>query len=205
VGRERLRELLAAGRLPGVSALVCHGTIVDITVTDHCTDTRAGHTEMLTGYGPDVTGVHSNIRFGPIPAGLSVFEALHRQFGPDRLATIMVTTKAGNLGSVGRGFLWRRRPWRLVRPTPNAIAAELDALAVARTTMVFVTADHGFDPARRRHRHAPLVFLATNHPGVVRSGDQRDIVPILLAEMGADSAALQPQRLGRPLTSAGSA
>jgi len=265
VGRKRLRELLAAGRLSGVSALVHHGSLVDITVTDHRTDTKAGHAEMLTGYGPDVTGVHSNIRFGPIPAGLSVFEALHRQFGADRVATIMVTAKVGNLGSAGGSLLWRGRPWHLVRPTLTlwdgdakrddavvgslaiaslrrfagqrffaffhfagadraghrkgegadrhadaivacdrwltAIMAELHALAIDRKTMVFVTADHGFDAARRRHRNAPRVFLATNHPGVVRSGDQRDIVPTLLAEMGADAAAQEPPRPGRPLTS----
>lgn len=264
VGREQLRELLAASRLPGLSELIRGGSLVDITVTDHRTDTKAGHAQMLTGYGPDVTGVHSNIRFGPIPAGLSVFEALQRQYGPDHIATIMVTAKAGNLGSAGGTLLWRGRPWHLVRPSLTvwdgdakradsvvgslaiaslrrfagqrffaffhfagadraghqkgeraddhadaivacdrwltAITAELHARAIDRTTMVFVTADHGFDAARRTHRNAAQVFLATNHPGVVRSGDQRDIVPTLLAEMGADPAAQQPPRPGRPLT-----
>jgi predicted AlkP superfamily pyrophosphatase or phosphodiesterase len=265
VGRERLRELLAAGRLPGLSELIRGGSLVDITVTDHRTDTKAGHAEMLTGYGPDVTGVHSNLWFQPIPEGLSVFEALQRRFGPDHIATIMITAKAGNLGSAGPAFLKRGRPWHLVRPTLTvwdgdakrddsvvgslaiaslrrfagqrffaffhfagadraghrkreradehaeaivvcdrwlaAITAELHARAIDRGTMVFVTADHSFDPARRSHRNAPGVFLATNHPGVVRSSDQRDIVPTLLAEMGVDPAAQQPPRPGRPLTS----
>ncbi|MCX7028766.1 MAG: alkaline phosphatase family protein [Spirochaetes bacterium] len=267
VGRERLRELLAAGRLPGVSALVRDGSQVDVDVTDHRTDTKAGHAEMLTGYGPEVTGVRSNTRSRPIPAGLSVFEALQRRFGSDRIATIMITAKAGNLGSAGPGFLRRGQPWSLVRPSLtvwdgdalrdasvvgqlalaclrrfagqrffaffhfgdadraghqkgersdpyaeaivscdrwlNAIAAELRALAVDRTTMVFVTADHGFDLARREHRDAPRVFLATDDPAVVRGGDQRDIVPTLLAELGADPAAVRPTLAGLPLTSIG--
>jgi hypothetical protein len=267
VGRERLRELLAAGRLPGMSALVRGGSLVDVDVTDHRTDTKAGHAEMLTGHGPDVTGVRSNTRFRPIPAGLSVFEALQRRFGSDRIATIMITAKAGNLGSAGPDFLQRGQPWFLVRPSltvwdgdavRNAsvvgqlalagirrfagqrffaffhfgdadraghqkgersdhyaeavvtcdrwlgeIAAELRALSIDRTTMVFVTADHGFDPARRGHRNAPRVFLATDDPAVVRGGDQRDIVPTLLAELGADPSSGRPTLAGRPLTSIG--
>jgi hypothetical protein len=66
-----------------------------------------------------------------------------------------------------------------------------------------VTADHGFDPAGRKHRDAPRVFLATDDPAVVRGGDQRDIVPTLLAEMGADPASVRPPLAGQPLTSTG--
>jgi hypothetical protein len=265
VGREVLRELLAAGRLPGVSALVHKGSLVNVDVTNHHTDTKSGHSEMLTGYGPEVTGVWSNMRFRPIPAGLSVFEALQRQFGSDGIATIMITAKAGNLGSAGPCFLRRGQPWSIVRPILTvwegdvvrdapvvgrlalaclrrfadqrffaffhfsdadkaghqtgersdhyaeaivacdrwltAIASELRDLAVDRTTMVFVTADHGFDAARRKHREAPRVFLATDDPAVVRGGDQRDIVPTLLSELGADPAATRPARAGRTLTS----
>jgi hypothetical protein len=267
VGRDRLRELLGAGRLPGLAALVRNGALVDIAVGDHRTDTKAGHAEMLTGYGPDVTGVRSNARFRPIPAGLSVFEALQRRFGADRIATIMATAKAGNLGSAGPGLLRRGQPWHLVAPSLTvwdgdarrddgvvgslaldylrrfagrrffaffhfggadraahregdrsqrhaeaivacdrwlaAMRAELLALAVDRTTMVFVTADHGFDPGRRWHRNAPRVFLATDDPSVVRGGDQRDIVPTLLAELGADPGAVRPRLPGQPLTSSG--
>lgn len=268
VGRERLHELLAAGRLPGVSALVRRGALVDVDVNGHPTDTKAGHAEMLTGYGPDVTGVRSDMRFRPIPAGLSVFEALRQRFGPERFATIMITAKAGNLGSAGPGFLRRGQPWHLVRPSLtawdgdvlrdasvvgplalaalrrfagrrflaffhfsdadraghrkgegsawyaeaivlcdrwlSAIAAELRALAIDRTTMVFLTADHGFDPGRSRHREARWVFLATDDPAVVRGGDQRDIAPTLLVELGAGLDTGQPPRPGRSLTSSAS-
>jgi hypothetical protein len=268
VGRQRLHELLAAGRLPGVSDLVRRGSLVDIDVSGHRTDTKAGHAEMLTGYGPETTGVRSDCRFRPIPEGLSVFEALHLRFGPEHFAAIMVTAKSGNLGSAGPGFLRRGRPWHQVRPSLTvwsgdmlrdasvvgplalaslrrfagqrflafyhfsdadraghrkgersdryaeaivlcdrwlaAIIAELRALSIDRTTMVFVTSDHGFDAGRRRHREAGRVFLATDDPAVARGGDQRDIVPTLLAELGAGPDAGQPPRPGRPLTSAGS-
>ncbi len=196
-----------------------------------------------------------------------MFEALQRRFGSDRIATIMITAKTGNLGSSGPDFLRRGQPWHLVRPSLtvwdgdalrdasevgqlalarlrrfagqrffaflhfgdadraghlegersgqhaeaivacdrwlSTIVAELRARAVDRTTMVYVTADHGFDPASRRHRNAPRIFLATDNPAVVRAGNQRDITPTLLAEMGADPAALRPPLAGRPLTSTG--
>jgi len=267
VGRERLRELVSAGRLPGISALVRTGSLVGIDVTGHRTDTKAGHAEMLTGYGPRVTGVYSDTWFRPIPAGLSIFEVLQRRFGSGRIATIMLTAKTSNLGSGGPGFLIPGQPWHLVRPSLTvwdgdtvrdasvvgplalaclrrfagqrffaffhfrdvdaaghregerssgyaraiiacdrwlaAIVAELKVLSIDRRTMVFVTADHGFDPGARIHRNAPRVFLATDDPAVVRSGYQRDIVPTLLSELGVDPAGVRPRLAGRPLTSGG--
>lgn len=267
LGRERLRELLAAGRLPGVSALVRSGSLVGIDAADHRTDTKAGHAEMLTGYGPELTGVYSDTWFQPIPAGLSIFEMLQKRFGSGRIATIMLMAKTANMGSAGPGLFRRGQPWHLVRPNLTvwdgdavrdasvvgplalaylsrfaghrffaffhfsdvdaaghregersqgyteaivtcdrwlaAIVTELKALAADRTTMVFVTADHGFDPGGRGHRNAPQVFLATDDRAIVRSGDQRDIVPTLLAEMGADPASVRPRLTGRSLTADG--
>lgn len=100
VQREHLRELLEAGKLPNLKALIDEGTIVEIDVT-HKTDTKAGHAEMLTGYGPEVTGVHSNSVYQPIPKGYTIFERLEEVLGSDNIATIMITGKAGNLGSRG--------------------------------------------------------------------------------------------------------
>lgn len=100
VQRDHLRELLDAGKLPNLKALIEEGTIVEIDVT-HKTDTKAGHAQMLTGYGPEVTGVYSNSVYQPIPKGYTVFERLEEEFGPDNIATIMITGKAQNLGSRG--------------------------------------------------------------------------------------------------------
>jgi len=100
VQRDHLRELLDTGRLPNLKSLIEEGTIVEIDVT-HKTDTKAGHAEMLTGYGPEVTGVYSNFVYQPIPKGYTIFERLEEEFGKDNIATIMITGKGGNLGSKG--------------------------------------------------------------------------------------------------------
>lgn len=100
VQRDHLRELLDTGKLPNLKALIEEGTIVEIDVT-HKTDTKAGHAQMLTGYGPEVTGVYSNSVYQPIPKGYTMFERLEEEFGPDNIATIMITGKAQNLGSRG--------------------------------------------------------------------------------------------------------
>ena len=49
---------------------------MDIEVSGHVTDTKAGHAQMLTGYDSNLTGVFSNTRFQPIPRGYSIFERL---------------------------------------------------------------------------------------------------------------------------------
>ncbi|MBE3577562.1 MAG: alkaline phosphatase family protein [Limnochordales bacterium] len=100
VQRDHLRELLDAGKLPNLKALIKEGTIVEIDVT-HKTDTKAGHAQMLTGYGPEVTGVYSNSVYQPIPKGYTIFERLEEEFGEDNIATIMITGKGGNIGSKG--------------------------------------------------------------------------------------------------------
>lgn len=115
VQRDHLRELLDAGQLPNLKALIAEGTIVGIDVT-HKTDTKAGHAQMLTGYGPEVTGVHSNSVYQPIPKGYTIFERLEDALGKDKISTIMITGKAGNLGSKGPALgessvselLWRQ-------------------------------------------------------------------------------------------------
>ncbi|MFQ6088305.1 MAG: alkaline phosphatase family protein, partial [Candidatus Methanofastidiosia archaeon] len=72
VQRDHLYELLERGELSNLATLIEEGSIVDIEITDHLTDTKAGHTQMLTGYSPDETGVYSNNIFKPIPEGLTI-------------------------------------------------------------------------------------------------------------------------------------
>lgn len=104
VQRAHLRELLEAGQLPNLSKLIEEGTIVEIDVT-HQTDTKAGHSQMLTGYGPEVTGVHNNSVYRPITKGYTIFERLEEELGKDNIATIMITGKSHNLGSQGPAAL----------------------------------------------------------------------------------------------------
>ena len=99
--REHINDCLKRNQMPNLAQLIKEGRMVDIEVSAHVTDTRAGHAQMLTGYDPGVTGVVSNAIFRPIPLGLSIFERLQQAFGKKDIATIMVTGKAMGLGPGG--------------------------------------------------------------------------------------------------------
>jgi predicted AlkP superfamily pyrophosphatase or phosphodiesterase len=261
--REHVKRDLEQGKLPNLARLVEHGSMVDIDVVGHQTDTKAGHAQMLTGYDPPVTGVRSNGNYRPIPRGYTIFERLRQAFGKDGIATIMVTGKDHNLGSQGAGLVLGADPYYLSRSGittwdgdqnrsaaavgKKAIAhidrfagkgrfflfvhlpdvdiaghnegeasqsydralaecdrwlgAILDALAsksVADSTLVYVTADHGFDVGSKQHGHASHIFLGTNDAGV-RAGQQRDIAPTILSAMGVDPSKLVPVLPGKVL------
>jgi arylsulfatase A-like enzyme len=78
--------------------------------------------------------------------------------------------------------------------------AKLEELGLANGTLIYVTADHGFDEGAKTHRDAPYVFLATNDRGVVRRGTRADIAPTILKRFGLDLDAIEPPLDGRPLT-----
>ena len=80
------------------------------------------------------------------------------------------------------------------------IVRKLKDLGVYDKTMVFVTSDHGFDEGKRSHSNAPQVVLAANLKTLRKSGDQRDITPTILAEMGVNVSKLQPKYKGVVLT-----
>jgi len=103
VQRHHLLELLMAGRVPNLRALIDEGSFETIGVSGHATDTKSGWTQILTGYDPDVTGVYSNREYQPIPVGLSIFERAQQAFGRENVFTMMVTGKAAHVGSIGKG------------------------------------------------------------------------------------------------------
>jgi hypothetical protein len=76
----------------------------------------------------------------------------------------------------------------------------LDGKGVADRTLVYVSADHGFDKGTKRHSSASHIFLATNDPRVVRAGEQRDIAPTVLAAMGVDLGKITPRLPGKVLS-----
>jgi predicted AlkP superfamily pyrophosphatase or phosphodiesterase len=261
--REHLRADLAAGKLPNLARLVKGGSLVDIDVTGHITDTKAGHAQILSGYGPDRTGVFSDSDFSPIPAGLSVFERLHKTF--PSLTTIMLTGKDHNLGSQAPGLLTAGEPFfhsragitvwdgDKMRPASEVgekavryvhdyakkgrfllfihfadvdlaghrdgegsppydqaleecdhwlgkILDELSSQGIERRTIVYVSADHGFDVGAKTHRNAPHIILASSDPTIVGPGQQRDIAPTVLHALGVDLATVQPPLPGKPLS-----
>jgi len=97
--RAHVQECLARGELPTIKALAEEGSLVDIDIITGATDTKAGWTQILTGYHPEVTGVYSNREYRDVPAGLSIFERLKKHFGSD-FVCVAVIGKRGNVGEI---------------------------------------------------------------------------------------------------------
>ncbi len=289
--RAHVQECLERGELPTLKKLSEEGALVDIDVVTGATDTKAGWTQILTGYHPEVTGVFSNGRYRDVPAGLSIFERLKQHFGQE-FVCVAVIGKSGHCGEIFPPFrkplaegeeppagkpqrgkvvvengvrylvfegspyytmhkacdVWEfglaqdqrvgRRAIELLeqykdRPFfffvhfaevdhsghghgenskeyndalisndtwTGRILAKLKELGLYEKTLVYVTADHGFDEDRTSHGYAPFVFLATNNPMVQRAGMRQDITPTILDRFGVDLSKFQPPLDGEPLT-----
>jgi hypothetical protein len=96
--RDHVKECLNRRELPNLQKLIDEGTFVEIDIEGK-TDTKAGWSQILSGYYPEVTGVYSNKQYQPIPKGLSIFERLKTHFGPDKFVTVAVFGKSGNVGA----------------------------------------------------------------------------------------------------------
>jgi predicted AlkP superfamily pyrophosphatase or phosphodiesterase len=81
------------------------------------------------------------------------------------------------------------------------IVQKLRDLGLYDRTLVYVTADHGFDEDRTGHSDAPYVFLATNDAGIKRRGQREDITPTILHRLGVDLTRISPRLDGRSLLS----
>lgn len=320
--RAHVREMLARGALPGLADLASRGAMVDIDAVG-VTDTKAGWSEILTGYGPSITGVVSNAVYRPIPEGYTIFERLRSRTQTQGVATVALIGKKGHVGGTaaparkelvasdrprrrfkglsrqeeqvaqrllrqqrtdrergaaradqvssgarlvaegGRTFLeipgepyyfthnrvdvWETglelndkvgsralQELERLRGGPffffvhfaevdqqghkhgensseyeaalascdawtGRIVAKLRELGIADRTLVYVTADHGFDEGEKRHSNAPEVFLASNDPAVARGGTRADVAATVLARFGIEAAACSPPLTGRPL------
>jgi arylsulfatase A-like enzyme len=306
--RDHVKTLLKDGKLPNLEKLIKEGALVDIDVTSGATDTKAGWTQILTGYKPAVTGVYNNARFRDVPEGYSIFERLRAWFGADRVATVAVIGKKGHCGEIDAPF---KRPYDPATDVPQAkpgkkakpgakqkagakpkmrgrvveedgrlflvfdgspyytmhkhcdawhfglaqdarvgdkaiemldqyakkpffffvhfaevdhsghkhgepskeyddaiisgdkqlgrLVEKLKALGVYDKTLIYVTADHGFDVGQKRHRAAPYVFLGTNDKQVMRNGCRADVTPTVLARLGVDLGSIRPPLDGEPL------
>lgn len=264
--RNHVKESLENGKLPNLRRLSSEGALVAIDAL-RTTDTKAGWTEILTGYVPEVTGVYSNNRYGPIPRGYTLFERLEAFFGADNFVTVAVIGKKGNMDCTppsedsgkpipGGPFYYTKEGMDVFINGLNEDAkvgakaldlldqyqdkpffffvhfAEVDhkghsfgenstqygdALVSADTwtgkimeklkelglydkSLIYVTADHGFDEDRKTHTDAPYIFLATNDRRVIRGGDRIDITPTILDRLGVDISKIEPQLDGHPLT-----
>lgn len=295
--REHVRQCLKRGELPNLAKLASEGRLVAIDIL-RTTDTKAGWTQILTGYEPEKTGVFSNGRYQPIPKGYTIFERLEQHFGADNIATVAVIGKKGNVDAdppakvlaapieqrarAGRAQAQQRlRQGRIItengvrylvepgKPFYNAqqgmdvfinglmrddvvgtkalemleryrdkrffffihfaevdhqghqygenskeyndalisgdrwlgrIVQKLKELGLYDNTLIYVTADHGFDEGMKTHADAPYVFLATNDKGIVRRGTRADIAPTILERFGIDLKRIEPPLDAHPLT-----
>ncbi len=94
--RAHLEELREHGVLPNLEALAAAGAALPMEIRGHATDTKAGHAEMLSGYGPQVTGIFSNRYYQAIPEGLTIFERLKARFG-QQSSTVAIAGKRSNI------------------------------------------------------------------------------------------------------------
>jgi hypothetical protein len=320
--REHVKECLEKGELPILKALAAEGRMVDIDMRG-VTDTKAGWTQILTGYDPDVTGVYSNGKFRAVPKELSVFDRLKAAFGADKFACVSVIGKKQHCGEInpptkteipdagaaaapapkakgkkkadagpkgaagakgkadvvpGQGpasagtqiIEENGKKYRVFPGSPyyymkdaceewifglmeddkvgetalekldkykdkpffffihfasvdhkghksgenskdysdalisndawtGKIIQKLKDLKLYDKTIIYVTADHGFDEDKTSHHAAPRVFLATNDKGVCRNGDRADITPTILDRFGLDLSKFQPPLAGHSL------
>jgi hypothetical protein len=79
------------------------------------------------------------------------------------------------------------------------ILSRLAAKNVTQNTLLYVTADHGFDEGGYSHNNAPYVFLATNDKTLSRNGDQVDVAPTVYYGLGMWGNSFDPALDGFPL------
>jgi len=309
--RAHIHECLKRDELPTLKKLSEEGGLVDIDVVNGATDTKAGWSQILTGYNPEVTGVYSNGRYRDIPEGLSVFERLKEQFGAETFVCVAVIGKSGHCGEIKPPFKKRldqqgkpveeakpkaagkgkkrvkqpgaakRGPGKIVEENgvkyrvfggspyytmhkscevweyglakdakvgtralellekykdkpffffvhfaevdhsghksgenskgyndalisndtwTGKILDKLRELGLYDKTLVYVTADHGFNEDGKGHSYAPYVFVGTNDPKVKRAGMRQDVAPTILGRFGLDLSKIQPALDGEALT-----
>ena len=102
--REHVHQCLERGELPTLKKLSEEGALVAVDVVTGATDTKAGWSQILTGYHPEVTGVYSNGRFRDVPEGLSIFERLKKHFGPEDFVCVATIGKSGHCGEIREPF-----------------------------------------------------------------------------------------------------
>jgi predicted AlkP superfamily pyrophosphatase or phosphodiesterase len=82
------------------------------------------------------------------------------------------------------------------------IVEKLKELGLYDKSLIYITADHGFDEGMKGHGDAPYVFLGTNDAKVRRRGERADIAPTILERFGLEPGKIGPPLDGHPLTRA---
>ena len=79
------------------------------------------------------------------------------------------------------------------------ILAKLNTFGIADNTLIYITADHGFDEGSFWHSNAPYIFLATNDKNIIRDGDEVDVAPTVYYGLGLWNYSFSPPLDGLPL------
>ena len=267
--RNHLLDMLNRGMLPHLQALIDGGTMVNVTVSDHRTDTKSGWTQILTGYRWFKTGVYSNVLwFNSIPANYTIPERVESYFGKDAVKTGFIAGKEDNIeiqdgtssaenGTYTHEALYDHLPPLLdfvnvgdrsdddvgplsiqfIRNNSDShffgffhfgdidasghragensaqyeqamvtcdywlgqIINELKTRNLVQKTLIYVTADHGFDEDAKTHYKSPDTWVVTNDKRVSRSGDEVDVAPTIYYGLGMWGNNFQPALDGYPL------
>jgi predicted AlkP superfamily pyrophosphatase or phosphodiesterase len=301
--REHVMQALERGELPTLKQLSKEGKLVKIDI-EGTTDTKAGWSQILTGYYPAVTGVYSNSNYRSIPEGLSIGERLEKYFGDANIITLAVIAKKEHVDNEAEQKITitdenrakyeklselkinkqgkKKKPdgkiidingveyyfapgkphYNMSRNTDlfengllldekvgkraielieqnkdkrffffihfaqvdhsghkfgenskeynntlisndlwtGKIIAKLKELGIYDKTLIYVTADHGFDEGQTGHGNAPYVFLATNAKNIIRDGRRQDVAPTILEACGLDLSQIEPKLDGISLT-----
>jgi len=93
VQQNHLYELLNQDQLPNINILKNQGALVNLTISDHATDTYGGWTQILTGYRWWNTGIYSNdYWFNSIPNNYTIIEQVENHFGKENIKTAFFTS-----------------------------------------------------------------------------------------------------------------
>lgn len=269
VQRNHLFEMINRGLLRNLTTFA-NNRIFNITVMDHGTDTKAGWTQILTGYRWWKTGVFNNMYwFHSIPANYTTLERVENYFGKNNIVTAFMVGKLYHMeiqdgtgdapnGTYTHEAIYRNLPSTIDvctngDKTANVIGPQilqfldnntnnrffaffhfsdpdtaghfqggenspayeqaiircdnwlgqilnkLSSLNINQKTLVYLTADHGFDEGSMAHNNAPYIFFATNDQNVNRNGDEVDVAPTVYYGLGMWGESFDPVLDGYPL------
>ena len=105
VQRNHLKECISRNEVPNLMKLAKKGALMQIDISTGATDTKAGWTQILTGYDPERTGVYNNAKYQPIPEGYSIIERVENRFGPENIVTVFLAGKKNHVGARGPHIL----------------------------------------------------------------------------------------------------
>jgi len=99
--RNHLWEQLEAGEMPNLERLMEEGVYLELNQIDTKTQTKTAHSQMLSGYQNNVTGIYANLLvFHPLPTGYTILERAETHFGSGNVATGFISGKTSNIAPV---------------------------------------------------------------------------------------------------------